>query len=114
MVGYIRADETAHVEYLRTALSELSARTLRRVDGGQLSGQRVVNAFLHRNLRALTGEQRAEQRSYIRAAVVDAVTAHANPSGLLERFDALEAPWTPPAQTGFEAGPAAEASGEAG
>jgi hypothetical protein len=103
IVGYIRSDESAHVEYLRTALSEIAARTLRGVDGSEIPGGRVVDAFLHQNLRALTGEQREEQRNYIRGAVVESLRDHSNPTGLLERFDALETPWTPPGRTGFEA-----------
>ena len=103
MVRYIRSDESAHVEYLRTALSEIAARTLRGVDGSEIPGGRVVDAFLHQNLIALTGEQREEQRNYIRGAVVESLRDHSNPTGLLERFDALETPWTPPGRTGFEA-----------
>src|SRR5678815_312940 len=47
MVGHIRADENPHVEYLRTALSEVRARTLRTVDGGAIAGRTVVDALLH-------------------------------------------------------------------
>ncbi len=102
MVGYIRADEGTHIEYLRTALSELSVRTLRGADGAELPGKRVVDACLHRNLRALTGAQRDAQRRYIREAVVEAAAQHPHPDDLLERFDALDTLWTPPARTGFE------------
>jgi hypothetical protein len=41
MIDHIPADETPHVEYLRAALSELRARTLRMVDGGTIPGRRV-------------------------------------------------------------------------
>ncbi len=102
LVGYIRRDERTHIEYLRTALSELSARTLRRVDGAEIPGRHVVDACLDRNLRALTGAQRDEQRRTIREAVAEAAAAHPHPKDLLERFDALETSWTPPERTGFE------------
>ena len=102
MVGYIRSDENPHVEYLRTALSEVAARTLRCVDGGTLRGGDVVRELLHRTLRGLTRERREEQRADIRRSVVDSMRSHPDPAGLLERFDALETPWTPPARTGFE------------
>jgi hypothetical protein len=108
MVSYIRADESPHVEYLRTALSETAARTLRTVDGGTLDGRVVVHGLLHQVLRGLTGERREAQRRDIRDSLVDAMQTHAAPTSLLERFDALETPWTPPERTGFE--PAAEAA----
>ena len=40
MVRYIRSDETPHVEYLRTALSELRARTLLGSRGEEVVGER--------------------------------------------------------------------------
>jgi hypothetical protein len=102
MVGYIRADESPHVEYLRTALSEAAARTIRTADGGTLAGAEVVRDLLHRTLRGLVGERREEQRADIRASVLDSMKAHRDPGGLIERFDALETRWTPPERTGFE------------
>ncbi len=102
LVSHIRADEHPHVEYLRTALSELAARQLRAVDGSLVAGRDVVHGLLHRTLRGLTRERRDEQRSDIRQSLVDAMKVHANPAGLLERFDALETPWTAPERTGFE------------
>ncbi|MGH7287975.1 MAG: hypothetical protein ACREI8_08165, partial [Myxococcota bacterium] len=54
MVRYVQADEKPHVEYLRTALSELRARTLRSVDGRTLAGSEVVDGLLHRILRQIT------------------------------------------------------------
>jgi hypothetical protein len=108
LVGYVRSDETPHVEYLRTALSEVAARTLRTVDGGAVPGGEAVRGLLHRALRGLTRERRDEQRNDIRASVIEAMRAHRDPEGLLERFDALETAWTPPQRTGFEP-PAADA-----
>jgi hypothetical protein len=102
LVGYVRSDETPHVEYLRTALSEVAARTLRTVDGGVVPGGEAVRGLLHRALRGLTRERRDEQRNDIRASVIEAMRAHRDPEGLLERFDALETRWDPPARTGFE------------
>jgi len=107
MVGYIQADEKPHVEYLRTALSELRARTIRTVDGRTVSGASVVDRMLHRILRQLTASRRAEQRDDLRDGLVEAMKVAANPKALLEEFDSLESDWTPPARTGFE--PAAAA-----
>jgi hypothetical protein len=102
LVSHIRADEHPHVEYLRTALSEVAARRLRTVDGRLIAGREVVHGLLHRTLRGLTGERRDEQRRDIRQSLIDAMQVHRHPASLLERFDALETPWTAPTRTGFE------------
>jgi hypothetical protein len=107
MVSHIRADESPHVEYLRTALSELRARTLRTVDGKTIAGRTVVDGLLHRILREITRARPSEQREDVRANLAEAMQVAANPAALLEAFDALESRWTPPASTGFERAAAA-------
>ena len=107
MVRHVQSDEKPHVEYLRTALSELRARTLRRVDGQTLSGREVVDGLLHRVLREITRNRPREQREDIRESMIEAMRAAARPAFLLEEFDALESRFTPPERTGFE--PAAAA-----
>jgi hypothetical protein len=102
LVSYIRSDESPHVEYLRTGLSELSARRLRCVDGGTIPGREAVRVLMHATLRGLTRERREEQRQGIRESLLDSMQAHAQPESLLERYDALESAWTPPEKTGFE------------
>jgi hypothetical protein len=102
MVRNIRADEKPHVEYLRTALSEARARTLRTVDGKTIAGRTVVDGLLHRVLHAITRDRPREQRDDLRASLSDAMRAAANPAMLLEQFDALESRWAPPERTGFE------------
>lgn len=108
MVSHIRADENPHVEYLRTALSELRARTLRTVDGRSIAGRTVVDGMLHRILRETTRNRPREQRDDVRENLAAAMQVAANPAALLERFDALETAWTPSQRTGFE--PTGEAS----
>ncbi len=102
MVRCIRGDETPHVEYLRTALSETRARTLLTVDGGTMPGRSVVDGLLHRTLRVLTTSRPQEQRADTRASVVDAMKRAGPPPSLLEEFDALETPLAPAERTGFE------------
>jgi len=102
MVRFVQADEKPHVEYLRTALSELRARTLRTVDGGTLPGREVVDGLLHRILREITRNRPREQREDIRESLIAAMQVAADPKALLEEFDALESRWTPPERTGFE------------
>ncbi len=102
LVRFIRSDESPHVEYLRTALSELRARRLRTQDGGQIAGRSVVDGILHRVLRAVASERPQEQREDVRHNLVAALRAAGRPDSLLEAFEALATPWTPPARTGFE------------
>jgi hypothetical protein len=107
MVRYVRADEKPHVEYLRTALSEASARTLRTVDGGTLAGREVVDGLLHRILYNMTRNRPREQRDDLRENLAEAMKVASNPAALLEEFDSLESRWKAPEKTGFE--PAAAA-----
>jgi hypothetical protein len=102
MVRHIQSDEKPHVEYLRTALSEVRARTLRTVDGKTIAGRSVVDGLMHRILRAITRDRPRDQRDDLRASLAEAMKVAANPNALLAEFDALESPWTPPARTGFE------------
>jgi hypothetical protein len=102
MIGHIRSDENPHVEYLRTALSEVRARTLRTVDGRTLAGRTVVDGLVHRILREIARNRPREQREDLREGLVAAMQAADRPAALLEEFDALETPWTPPERTGFE------------
>ena len=96
MVGYIRADETPHVEYLRTALSELRACTLLGTEGEELAGGAVIDALLARTLRVLAAERPRQQREDARADIAAAVAAHRDAAGLQRRFNALEEDWSPP------------------
>jgi hypothetical protein len=102
MVRYIRSDERPHVEYLRAALSEVRTRTLRDANGATLPGREVVDGLMHRTLRVLTTSRPRDQRADTRAALVESLAKPDVRSGLIEEFDALESPSTPPARTGFE------------
>jgi hypothetical protein len=48
LVGYIRADETSHVEYLRTVLSEIRDRTVVGESGRDHPGSEVVGPIWDR------------------------------------------------------------------
>lgn len=102
MVRNIQSDEKPHVEYLRTALSEVRARTIRTVDGKEISGRVVIDGLLHRILSQMTRNRRNDQREDIREGLVEAMKVAANPKGLLEEFDSLDRTWTAPEKTGFE------------
>ncbi len=102
MVRYIRSDENPHVEYLRTALSEVRARTIVTVDGKSIPGREVVDGLLHRILRTITRERPRDQRDDVRESLASAMKAAGKSPEFLAEFDALETPWTPPGKTGFE------------
>ena len=100
-VALFPQDEKPHVEYLRTALSEARARSIRTVDGKEISGKIVVDEFLHRILHAMTRERQRDQRDDLRANLIEAMQVAASPKALLEEFDSLDVAWAPPTQTGF-------------
>ena len=102
MVGYIQSDENPHVEYLRTALSELSARTVRTVDGSTISGKEVVHGTLHTMLSQITRQRPEEQRSQVQENMTEVFQKADNPGALREEFEALDRTWSPPGVTGFE------------
>jgi hypothetical protein len=103
MVGYIRSDESPHVEYLRTALSEARGLTLRTEAGATISGKKVVDGLMHHVVARMIDTRPREQRDDTRNAVARAVEAGEAKKSLLEEFDALAPSWTPPSRTGFEA-----------
>jgi hypothetical protein len=102
LVRFIRSDESPHVEYLRTALSELRARNLLTVDGRGIAGRTVVDGILHRVLSMITTERPKEQREDVRRDLAAALKAAGRPESLIGEFDLLETTWIPPARTGFE------------
>jgi hypothetical protein len=101
MVRHIQQDEKPHVEYLRTALSEARARTIRTVDDKEIPGHVVVDEFLHRILHSMTLERRRDQKADLRENLIEAMKVAKNPKALLEEFDGLDVAWSPPASTGF-------------
>ncbi|MAI80114.1 MAG: hypothetical protein CL917_14295 [Deltaproteobacteria bacterium] len=102
MVGYIQSDENPHVEYLRTALSELASRTLKTVDGKTLAGKEVVDGMLHALLGQMIRTRPADQKEQAHENLSELFQNAANPSGLKEEFLSLEQNWSPPERTGFE------------
>ena len=99
MVRYIRADESPHVEYLRTALSELSARTLIGDDGRDYAGHEIVQTLLDRALTFIIRQRREERRAQLHASIRSSANGIVKDvEDLIARFDALETPWQPPAR----------------
>jgi hypothetical protein len=99
MVRHIRSDESPHVEYLRTALSEVSARTLIGEDGTPHNGHDVVQQLVERTLKFIIRQRREERREQMHASIrASAKGIITDVEDLIRRFDALETPWQPPAR----------------
>jgi hypothetical protein len=95
LVRYIRADEAPHVEYLRTGLSEISARTLRTTDGKEISGKAVVDALMDRQLRNMMRVRTTDRPAMIRD-IVRRTAKTGDIEALLAEFDSLATPWGAP------------------
>jgi hypothetical protein len=97
LVRYIRSDEAPHVEYLRTALSEITARTLYGPDGREYGGQEVVSALMDRTLRAMTRQRQAERIAQLHETIRRTAN-RPDVEDLIAQYDALATEWTPPAR----------------
>jgi hypothetical protein len=89
LVSYIRADETPHVDYLRTALSELRDRTVVGDDGSRHAGVDLVGRVWDGALAQSVGPNRRQMLDTMRAEVHHAVGDRPGAADLLARFDEL-------------------------
>ena len=95
LVRFIRSDEAPHVEYLRTALSEISVRTLLCEDGKEIPGKRAVDALIERSLRTMLRQRIVDQPVMV-SAMIRKTAQVRDIEELFAGFDALATPWTPP------------------
>ena len=89
LVSYIRADETPHVDYLRTALTEMRDRTFVGESGRKISGVEVIGTLWDAALEQSLGENR---KNFVRtqaAEVEHALANHPRRAEVLEGFYAL-------------------------
>lgn len=89
LVSYIRADETPHVQYLRTVLSEMRDRTLRGESGRRHDGSTVIGPIWDRALAESLGPRRDENLELTLREVEHAVAARKDAADLLRRFHEL-------------------------
>ena len=89
IVSYIRADETPHVDYLRTALSELRDRTIVGEGGRRHAGADLVGLLWDSALAQSTGPNRRQMLDTMWGEVRHAVGDRRGAADLLARFDAL-------------------------
>jgi hypothetical protein len=89
LVSYIRADETPHVDYLRTALTEMRGRTWIGESGKHYAGTEMIGRLWDTGLEQSLGAGREAGRKAIRGEVEHWVLQHPNGKDLLAEFETL-------------------------
>lgn len=89
IITHIRADETPHVTYLKTVLTEIRDRTVIDAKGNKYSGADMVRPIWDRSLEASLGARRDSQLDAMRGEVALAVEGRRNAKDLLAQFDDL-------------------------
>jgi len=89
LVSYIRTDETPHVQYLRTVLSEMRDRTVVGASGRTYAGTDLVGPIWDRALAASLGERRTAGLDMVWTEIGHALDGRADRADLLAEFDAL-------------------------
>jgi hypothetical protein len=89
LVSYIRADETPHVEYLKTVLSEMRDRTVIGDSGTKHDGTDLVGRTWRRALGDSLGDRRKATLDVTMAEVEHAVAGRRRGPEVLEEFHAL-------------------------
>ncbi|HKM99405.1 MAG TPA: hypothetical protein VJX23_02725 [Candidatus Binataceae bacterium] len=97
LVRFIRSDEAPHVEYLRTALSEIAARTLYGREGKEFSGKEIADKLADRGLRAMIRQRMNERPASLRD-LIRRTAKRDDIEELIAQYDTLATPWTPPAR----------------
>ena len=89
LVSYIRQDESPHVAYLATAITEMRDRSFIGESGRRIPGSEVIGPLWDRGLEESLGAGRAENRRLRIREVEDALAGHARRDEILEQFHGL-------------------------
>jgi hypothetical protein len=89
LVSYIRQDETPHVEYLKTALTEMRDRTFVGDSGRKYAGTDVIGELWDRGLAESLGARRRQVLITTLREVEHALDGHTRRDALLEEFHEL-------------------------
>jgi hypothetical protein len=89
LVSYVRADESPHVEYLKTVLSEIRDRTLLGEGSVRFDGADLVGRTWDRAVADSLGARRKSTLDVTRAEVEHAVAGRRGGDEVLEHFDEL-------------------------
>ena len=97
MVSHIQSDEKPHVEYLRTALSEMRARTFIGADGKtEVPGHEVVDQVFERGLRGVVSNRPREDRERLREEIHAAIEDQTRATAIGRKFEDLDSGWVFP------------------
>lgn len=89
LVSYVRADETPHVEYLRTALTEMRDRTFKGTNGKKIAGTDVIGTLWDSSLEQSLG---ANREAFLKQAIGEiefALDGNPRAADILEEFHSL-------------------------
>lgn len=89
LVAYIRADETPHVEYLKTTLTEMRDRTFIGKSGTKHPGTEVVGFLWDRAVGNSLGAGREQNLKVQHAELLHALSSRSNGKDILEGYEAL-------------------------
>jgi hypothetical protein len=89
LISYVRADETPHVAYLRTALSEMRDRTWVGSDGQRHDGNEMISTLWDRALSDSLLLRRAERLQFSLAEIERALSGRADADDLVEEMLAM-------------------------
>jgi hypothetical protein len=89
LVRCIRADETPHVDYLRTALTEMRDRTFVGTNGKKIAGAEVISTIWDAALELSLGANRENARRTILGEIEHALDGNPRRAEILEGFHAL-------------------------
>jgi hypothetical protein len=92
LVAYIRADETPHVDYLKTALTEMRDRTWVGTGGKKHKGIEMIGTLWDRGLEQSLGAGRAQTRKAVLGEVEHWCLQHEGGADTLAEFHALADP----------------------
>jgi hypothetical protein len=88
LVSYIRQDETPHVEYLKTALTEMRDRTFVGESGRKYPGTEIVGGLWDRGLAESLGPRREQNLTLTLREVEHALDGNPRRDALLDGFHA--------------------------
>jgi hypothetical protein len=92
LVSFIRADETPHVGYLKTALTEMRDRTWVGAGGKKHKGTEMIGILWDRGLDQSLGAGRAQTRQAVLGEVEHWCLQHDGGPDILAEFNALATP----------------------
>jgi hypothetical protein len=92
LVSYIRSDETPHVSYLKTTLSEMRDRTFLGSSGKRYAGTEMIGRIWDRSVADSLGARREANVKLALAEVDHALDGHPRRADLLAEFSSLATP----------------------